>query len=507
MEVDSPSGNLVSTGISGLDFVLKGGLPAGHLYLIEGDAGAGKTTLGLQFLLEGKRRGERTLWISLSETEAQLRGTAASHGWDLSGIEFHNLTQPGSAASDPSYTFFSPADIELNEITKAVVEVTERVDPTRIVFDPFSDIKLLARDPLRYRRQVLELREYFVKRNCTVLLTQERTDLGAGRDPSAEGVVQGILALYQSSPEFGRQRRRLRIQKLRGVNFQEGFHDVAIQTGGMQLYPRLVAADHSLAVNAEEVSTGIPELDVMLGGGLDRGGSLLLLGPAGVGKTTLVAQFAVAAIARGEKAAIFLFDETRRAFIARGEGLKMNVARSIEEQKLVVRQIDPAEFTPGEFAHAVREMVEAEGAKLIALDSLNGYLNSMQNERHLSMHLHELLTYLSNQNVVTLLSMNQHGFIGDAVHAPVDVSYLADSALLLRYFESGGLVHRAASVMKRRFGSHLTEIREMTITNDGIQLGRVLRQFRGVLTGLPHLSEMDRESDWNEVSSDEITNE
>ena len=488
MDATPHAEQLVSTGISGLDHILRGGLPRGHLYLIEGDAGAGKTTLGLQFLLEGKRRGERTLWISLSETEAQLRGTAASHGWDLSGIEFHNLTQPGNGSSDSSYSFFSPADVELNDITKAIREVTEAVNPDRVVFDPFSDIKLLARDPLRYRRQVLELREYYVERKCTVLMIQERTDQGATRDLSAEGVVQGILALYQGSPDFGRQRRRIRIQKLRGVNFQEGFHDVAIETGGMRVFPRLVASDHQLPPHAEAVQTGIPALDVMLGGGLDRGASLLLLGPAGVGKTTLAAQFAITAVARGDRAAVFLFDETKRAFVSRGDGLGMEVSALLSEQKIQIRQVDPAEFTPGEFAHEVRAVVEDDKVGLVVIDSLNGYLNSMQNERHLSMHLHELLSYLSNQNVVTVLSMNQHGFIGESVQAPVDVSYLADTALLLRYFDVAGEIRRAASVMKRRYGPHETHIRELTITRSGIEIGRILSEFRGVLAGLPHIT-------------------
>ncbi|AWM36763.1 Circadian clock protein kinase KaiC [Gemmata obscuriglobus] len=479
---------LVSTGVPGLDDVLCGGLPKGHLYLVEGDAGAGKTTLGLQFLLEGKRRGEKTLWISLSETESQLRATAASHRWDLSGVEIRNLTQTGSGAPDEQYSFFSPADIELNEITKAVKRVVDAVAPDRVVFDPFSDIKLLARDPLRYRRQVLELREYFVGRKCTVLLVQERTSDNSSRDPSAEGVVQGVLALYQASPDFGRQRRRLRVHKLRGVAFREGFHDVSILTGGIHVYPRLVAADHTEAPQDEEVSTGLPPLDAMLGGGVDRGASLLILGPAGVGKSTIASQLSVSAVARGEPVAVFLFDETARAYVARGEGLGMGVSELIRGGRLRVRQIDPAEFTPGELAHTVRRDVETSGVRLVVIDSLNGYLSGMPDERHLSMHLHELLTYLSYQNVVTVLTMNQDGFMGDSVAAPVDVSYLTDAALMLRYFESEGVVRRAASVMKRRCGPHEVHIREMTITDKGVQIGRVLTEFRGVLTGQAHFT-------------------
>ena len=484
MTSESPA-IFVPTGVPGLDDILRGGLPKGHLYLVEGDAGAGKTTLGLQFLLEGQRRGEKTLWVSLSETEAQLRGTAASHNWDLSGIEIRNLTQSGTGVPDAQYSFFSPADIELTDITKAVMEVADAVGPDRVVFDPFSDIKLLARDPLRYRRQVLELREYFVRRKCTVLLIQERTSESSSRDPSAEGVVQGVLALYQSSPDFGRQRRRLRVHKLRGVAFREGFHDVSILTGGMRVYPRLVAAEHAEAPKDEEISTGLAEFDTMLGGGIDRGASLLILGPAGVGKSTISCQLSVSRVAQGESVAVYLFDETERAYVARGEGLGMGVKKLIQGGRLNVRQVDPAEFTPGEFAHTVRQEVERNGARLVVIDSLNGYLNGMPDERHLSLHLHELLTYLSNQNVVTVLTMNQHGFMGDSVQAPVDVSYLADVALLLRYFEAEGALRRAASVMKRRCGPHEVHIREMTITKDGVHVGRVLTEFRGVLTGQP----------------------
>lgn len=477
--------SIVSTGISGLDNVLRGGLPRGHLYLIEGDAGAGKTTLGLQFLIEGKRCGEQTLWVSLSETEAQLRGTAASHGWDLDGIVIFNPTRLESGVPDGDYSFFSPADIELSDITKTVVDVVERVNPSRVVFDPFSDVRMLARDPLRYRRQVLQLREYFMRRQCTVLLIQERTAEGVS-DPAAEGLVQGIITLYQNAPDFGRQRRRLRVLKLRGVDYRDGFHDAALVTGGMRIYPRLIAHEHALTLQREVVSTGIPTFDQMLGGGIDRGSSVLVLGPAGVGKSTLCNQFVIAEAHRGVKIAVFLFDETVRAFMARGESLDLPVGPLMESGQLLVRQIDPTEFSPGEFGHEVRRLVEDEHVKLLLIDSLNGFLNGMPDERHLSLHLHELLTYLSYQNVLTLLTMNQHGFMGEMVHAPVDISYLADVAVILRYFEAAGSVRRAASVLKRRSGAHEVDIREMSIARGGIKFGDVLTDFRGVLSGLPH---------------------
>ena len=486
----SPSGNdIVSTGISGLDDVLRGGLPRGHLYLIEGDAGAGKTTLGLQFLLEGKRLGERTLWVSLSETEAQLRGTAASHEWDLEGIVIFNPTRQDDGVPDGEYSFFSPADIELSDITKLVVETVERVNPARVVFDPFSDVRMLARDPLRYRRQVLQLREFFMRRNCTILLIQERTPEGTS-DPAAEGLVQGIISLYQNAPDFGRQRRRLRVLKLRGVDYRDGFHDAAVVTGGFRVYPRLIAQEHVLDSHHENVSTGLPGFDELLGGGVERGASMLVLGPAGVGKSTLCTQLATAAALRGEKIAVFLFDETVRAFVGRAHSMDLDVKSLMDAGQLLVRQVDPTELSPGEFGHEVRGLVEQEGVAMLIIDSLNGYLNGLPDERHLSLHLHELLTYLSYQNVITLLTMNQHGFMGGTLQAPVDISYLADVAIVLRYFETAGRVRRAVSVLKHRCGHHEIHIREMTIQRHGIQIGDVLSKFRGVLSGIPYIGEV-----------------
>ena len=475
------------TGISGLDDVLRGGLPRGQLYLLEGSAGAGKTTLGLQFLLEGVRRGERVLWCTLSETEAQLVATARSHGWDLSGVTIVNFTQPGNAPGvpDAGYSFFSPADIELNDIAKAILDLIERERPRRVVFDPFSDVRLLARDPLRYRRQVLQLREHLARLDATVLLIQEHGP-DAPSDPSAEGVVHGIIGLYQQAPEYGRPRRRLRILKLRGLNYREGFHDVVLRTGGLAVFPRLIATEHALPPERAVVSSGLASLDTMLGGGLDRGTSLIILGPSGAGKSTLATQLACASVARGERCNYYLFDETERAFRARAQSLGMPlVGEGNDAAGVSVRQIDPAEFSPGEFAHDVRAAVEDEGARLIVIDSINGFLTGMPEESHLPMHLHELLTYLALRNVVTILTLNQHGLVTSDPQSPVEVSYLADSALLIRYFEAEGAVRRAASLLKRRLGAHEVLIREMKIGPPGIHLGQPLSDFRGVLTGQP----------------------
>ncbi|WP_427914920.1 ATPase domain-containing protein [Ramlibacter sp. MMS24-I3-19] len=476
----------VPTGVPGLDHVLAGGLPAGHLYLVEGASGAGKTTLGLQFLMEGARAGEKVLWCTLAETETQLRSAADSHGWDLRGIEIVNVAESGAAGGllEPEYSFFAPGDVELSDVIQSIVDVAQRVRPQRVVFDPFSDVKLLARDPLRYRRQLLQLREHFAELGATVLLIQEH-GLDSPSDPAGEGVVHGIIALYQHAPDYGKPRRRLRVHKLRGVKYREGFHDIAIETGGIVIYPRLVAGEHAVASDRTEVASGIPELDQMMGGGLDRGSSLLVMGPSGAGKSTLCSQYLEAAALRGEHGVVYLFDETRRAFFSRAEGLHMQVGRLVDSGVLDVVQVDPAEFSPGEFAHKVRRAVEQEDARIIVIDSLNGYLTGMPDEKHLAMHMHELLTYLSLRNVVTVLTLNLHGVIGDQPGAPVDVSYLADAAILIRYFEAAGAVRRAISVVKRRCGPHEVLIREMTISPPGVQFGAALSEFHGVLTGQP----------------------
>lgn len=475
-----------ATGVPGLDEVLRGGLPRGQLYLLEGPSGAGKTTLGLQFLLEGVRRGERVLWCTLAETESQLQSTAASHGWDLTGVTIVNLSDGGDAGGllDTQYSFFSPGDIELNDVIKAINEVADKVQPKRVVFDPFSDVKLLARDPLRYRRQLLQLREHFARAGATVILIQEH-GLEEPNDPAGEGVVHGIIGLYQQASDYGAPRRRLRVHKLRGREYREGFHDTAIKRGGLVVYPRLVAAEHAAPELFEQVTTGIAGLDAMFGGGVDRGSSTLVTGPSGVGKSMLCTQAALASVARGERAAVYLFEETRRAFMARASGLGMPVKSALESGLLEVTQLDPAAISPGEFAHMVRAAVEERGAKLIVVDSLTGYLAGIPDEKHLVLHMHELVSYLSVRNVVCLVTLSHHGLMGEDVAAPVEVSYLADSTILLRFFEAHGAVHRALSVLKRRFGPHEVEIRELTIKTPGVHLGAPLTQFRGVLSGQP----------------------
>ena len=483
----APPPHRLSTGIAGLDDILGGGLPAGHIYLLEGESGAGKTTVGLHFLLEGVRRGERTLWITLSETEGELEQIARSHGWSLEGVEVCNPAAPERAlAPDEQYSFFSPADVELDEMRRAIMTAADRHRPTRVVFDPFSDIRHLARDVLRYRRQVLALREFFSRRDATVLLMQEMTR-GTPGDLQAEALVHGYLTLHQDAPEYGGQRRRVRIHKMRGMPFRDGFHDFAIHTGGLEVYPRLVAAEHQHDEEEETVSSGLAPLDALLGGGIERGSSMLIMGAAGVGKSTLASHYAVSAASRGEKAALFLFDETARAYRSRSEKLGLRVREHMASGLLTMRQIDSAECSAGQFTHMVMRAVD-RGATIVVIDSLSGYLSAMPEERFLSTHLHELLTYLSHRNVLTLLTLAQHGVVGEHVASPVDVSYIADTVLLLRYFEARGAIRRAISVVKKRSGGHEVYLRELQIDSGGVKIGEPLTQFQGVLTGRPEFT-------------------
>ena len=481
----SPAAERVPTGIPGMDEVLGGGLPKGHIYLVEGESGAGKSTIGLHFVLEGRRRGERTLWITMSETERELHEAAKSHGWTLDGVDILNLVVSQEVLrSEEKYSFFSPADVEFNDTTRAIVAAVERVKPARVVFDPFSDIRHLVRDTLRYRRQILALRDFFAEQQCTVLLMQEMTR-GTSGDIQAEALTHGYMTLHQDSPEYGGQRRRLRVHKMRGIAFRDGYHDFAIHTGGIRVYPRLVAAEHFDDLPEESISSGMQRLDNLLHGGVDRGSSMLIMGAAGVGKSTLASQYAAAAAARGERVALFIFDETLRTFWVRSERLGLDMRKHVDSGLVRPRQIDTAEFSPGQFAHLVMDAVE-DGAQMVVIDSLSGYLSAMPEERFLTTHVHELLTFLSYRNVVTILTLAQHGVVGERVQSPVDISYLADTVLLLRYFEAFGSVRRALSVVKKRSGPHEVLIREMQIgPPEGIKIGEPLTQFHGVLTGRP----------------------
>lgn len=471
----------VSTGILGLDEVLGGGFPANRLHLVEGAPGTGKTTLALQFLLEGVRQGENVLYVTLSETIEELKAVARSHGWSLDGIHLSEFAPTEeSLKPEEQYTILHPADVELGETTWAVLEEVENTKPTRVVFDSLAELRLLARDPLRYRRQVLGLKHFFAGRNCTVLLLDGIDTPGSG----LESIAHSVLSLQQLAPEYGAERRRLRVVKLRGSSYRAGYHDFLIQTGGITVFPRLVAAEHQGSVEGGVVPSSVAELDHLLGGGLNRGTSALLVGPAGVGKSILATQYAVAAAERGETAAIYIFDESRRTFLDRSDGLGLNLRDHVTEGRIILQQLDPTQLTPGEFDHWVQQAVTDLGARVVVIDSLNGYLNAMADERFVLVQLHELLSYLGQQGVLTLLTLAQHGMVGDRTESPLDVSYLADTVVLLRYFEAAGSLRQSISVVKKRSGAHERTIRELRL-GPGVRVGQPLREFQGVLGGSP----------------------
>jgi circadian clock protein KaiC len=477
----------MATGIEGLDNILEGGFPAHRIYLIEGDPGTGKTTIALQFLLEGVRLGEPVLYVTLSETKEELRSVAQSHGWSLDGLTIYELIpSEDSLKPESQYTIFHPSEIELNETTSAVLKEFERIKPRRVVFDSLSEMRLLAGEALRFRRQILALKQYFAGQHSTVLLLDDK--VANGRDLQVQSIAHGVVSLEHLAIEYGGERRRLRIVKLRGARYRGGYHDFNIETGGVRVFPRLVAAEHRQNFVKESVTSDVPELDALLGGGLSRGSSTLMLGPAGCGKSSLGAQFAAAAAARGEHTSVFVFDEILETYIARAAGIGTDIRAHMEAGLIRLQQIDPAELAPGEFAHAVIRSVDRDGARIVVIDSLNGYLNAMPEERFLTIQMHELLTYLNQKGIVTILIMAQHGFLGSTMATPVDVSYLADTVLMLRYFEADGAVHRALSVVKKRTGAHENTIRELKITSEGIRVGEPLTKFQGVLTGVPAYS-------------------
>lgn len=476
--------SLAQTGISGLDDVLTGGLTPHRMYLVEGVPGSGKTTLALQFLLEGARRGEPVLYVTLSETELELRAVAASHGWSLDGISICELTpSEGSLQPDEQYTLFHPSEIELSQTTKSILSDVERIKPARIVFDSLSELRLLSGNPLRYRRQILALKQYFVGRNCTVLLLDDLSD--EDRDLQVKSLAHGVIRLEHLNPEYGADRRRLRVVKYRGVAFRGGFHDYRIRHGGLEVYPRLIAGESRQAAIKERLASGVTQIDSLLGGGLERGTSTLITGAAGTGKSTLAAKFATAAAERGQHVAMFIFDESPNTLIGRCAALGMNLEKHIQSGHILVRAIDPAELSPGEFCQAVRDAVERFGASALVIDSLNGYLNAMPGERYLIIQLHELLMYLGNKGIATILIGAHQGLIGSNMVTPVDASYLADAIILLRYFEAHGEVRQAISVVKKRGSQHERTIREFKLTDGRIYVGEPLREFRGVLTGVP----------------------
>jgi circadian clock protein KaiC len=474
----------VKTGVPGLDEILGGGLPRNGVYLVQGRPGVGKTTLALQFLLEGRRAAESIFYAAVTETRREMNQVARSHGWNIDDLPIWELTGAGKRARrEEDQTVFLPAEVELEETVRPILDEIDRLKPSRVVIDSLSEIRLLSREPLRYRRQLLALKELFFERGCTVLMIDP--SVGPESAGILETLIGGLLLLEKITPAYGTTRRRLAVDKMRGVRFSEGYHDYQIRTGGIVVYPRLVAAEHAPTPTREPFASGISELDSLLGGGLERGTSTLLLGAAGTGKSSLATQYAVAAAGRGERSVIYLFEETIGTWLARSTALGFDAATHVQDGKIRVVHVDPAELSPGELAARVRQDIERDGVQLVVIDSLNGYLQSVPEEGFLLLHLHELLTYLAQKGVTTLMSVAQHGLLGPAMVAPLDVSYLADSVLLLRYFEAAGEVRQAISVVKKRSGKHERTIREFQLDKGGVRVGRPLREFHGVLTGVP----------------------
>jgi circadian clock protein KaiC len=476
-------GTPVSSGSAALDYILRGGYASNRVHLIEGEPGSGKTTLGLQFLLEGAAKGEKCLYITLSESKDELLHVSETHGWDLSGIEIFELVPPElSLDTEREQSIVYASDLELGETVQMVMDEVERVAPSRIVFDSLSEIRLLAQGPLRFRRQVLALKHYFARHQCTVLflddLTQNEEDL------SLHSLAHGVVRLDQVAVTYGAERRRLRVFKMRGRAFRGGFHDFAIRTGGLEIFPRLVAGSHPEGNHREaRAESGIEQLDSLVGGGLDYGTTNLVIGPSGSGKSTLTMQYVYAALQRGERALFVSFDETRRVFHQRTTGLGMDVAPFEESGLFTFRQVDPAELSPGELSSIIRTEVTA-GVGIVVLDSLSGYQHAMPEEQFMLLQMHETVTYLNQQGVLTFLLLAQSGMVG-TMHSPVDLTYLSDTVLLLRFFEAGGEIRRALSVLKKRTGPHESTIRELMIDPSGLQVGPKLEGFRGVLTGVP----------------------
>ncbi len=474
----------VSTGVAGLDDVMGGGFTRSRLFLVEGLPGSGKTTLGMQFLMAGAKRGERVLYVTLSETAEELRASAESHGWSLDGVDIRELIPTESALEpDEQCTMFHPSEIELAATTKLVLADVDRLKPTCVVFDSLSELRLLAGTALRYRRQILGMKQFFGSRQSTVLLLDDLT--ATSTDLQMQSIAHGVLSLELLNSEYGAERRRLRVAKYRGRPFRSGHHDFAIRTGGIEVFPRLVAAEHRLATAHAQLPSDIPELDALLGGGIDEGTSTLIVGAAGTGKSTLALQIAAAAASRQQGTAVFMFDESRETLLRRCDLLHVNLRAPVEAGTISLQPVDPAELSPGEFTQIIRTAVEQRGVRVVVIDSLNGYLSAMPGERFLTIQLHELLMYLGQQGVATILIAAQPGLIGADMQTPVDASYMADAVILLRYFEVQGEVRQAISVIKKRSGRHERTVREFRLSEGRIAVGEVLRNFRGILTGSP----------------------
>jgi circadian clock protein KaiC len=491
---------VLGSGIASLDEILRGGYTRNRLYLIEGSPGSGKTTLALQFLLEGVKNGESLLYITLSETAVELRAIAESHGWSLEGIHIHEVL-PSEKILDPDeqYSIFHPTDVEMGVTTKAILNMIDEIKPTRMVLDSLSELRLLASNPLIYRRQVLAFKQFITSRFCTTLFLDDRTS--SDGDLQVRSIAHGVLSLRRITTDYGGIRRRLEVIKYRGVAFREGLHDYRIRYGGLAIFPRLIAAESRESFVQRQFSSGIDELDSLLGGGLEEGTSTLIVGPPGTGKSTLAAQFVLACLQQGNNAAMFVFEESVSNMLNRADNLGVGLRTYWTQENLIINQIDPAQLTPGEFMHKVCRAADA-GAKVVVIDSLNGFLNAMPSEKLLGTHMHELLTYLGQRGVITILVGVQQGMLSN-MSSGIDASYLADNVILMRYFEAYGEVQQAISIFKKRGSGHERTIRKIEITEQGIQIGCALRQFHGILTGVPtYTGEKQSQVDKDAVGND-----
>jgi circadian clock protein KaiC len=472
-----------SSGLAGLDDILGGGFVPGRLHLVEGQAGTGKTTLGMQFALASRDRGEKVLFVSLSETRDELHAVAAAHGWSLEGVEICELVPPDGEDGDGNrQTMFRPSEVELGETMRLLCGEIERIDPALIVLDSLSEMRLLAQNPLRYRRQIFALKHFLVPRRATVLMIDDVT--ADSHDSQLHSIVHGVVTLEELALDYGAERRRLRVTKMRGIKFRGGYHDYAIRTGGLEVFPRLLASEQPGSLPREVVRSGSEQLDALLGGGLRRGTSALLVGPAGSGKSSVALSIAYNAAKQGECAALYAFDEGTESIIERASGIGMEIGPLIASNDIALHQIYPAEMSPGEFTALVCRSITERNAAVVIIDSLNGYLQAMPQERFLALEVHQLLSYLNQQGVLTILVLAQHGLVG-AVESPIDLSYLSDAVLLLRFFEAQGKVRKAISVLKKRVGTHEDTIRELRLTAQGLQVGEPLTDFQGIMSGIP----------------------
>lgn len=477
--LDRPS----PTGIPGLDEILRGGFPENRLYLLLGAPGVGKTTIALQYLLEGVRRGEPGLYIALSETREEIHSVARSHRWPIEQISVFELSAlEQQLAQEEQNTVFHPAEIELNKTTQMLLKRIQEVKPKRLVLDSLSELRLLSDSPLRYRRQMLSFKQFFAGQQMTVLLLDDHS--ADGGDLHVQSIAHGVITVEQIVSDYGSEKRRVRINKMRGLNFVGGYHDALIVPGGMKVFPRLVGSEHTRKGGRGVMKSGVAQLDQLLGGGLDRGTSCLLLGPAGTGKSTIALQCAIAAARRGEKVLMCIFEENLDTMKTRAASVGMPLEAMIASGMINVMEIDPAELAPGEFIHCVIDNVRAKDTRVVVIDSLNGYMQAMPDVKFLNIQLHELLSFLNRQGILSLMTVAQHGLIGQ-MQTPVDLTYLADTVILLRYFEQGGKIKKAVSVIKKRIGEHEDTIREFRVDSGGLRVGEPLEEFHGVLTGTP----------------------